>query len=70
MGRINFSLLYGLLALVESMCGIAESPFVGGYNHSSLEEDLLHCSSTADLTGFKTFIVERPKEAESRKVGK
>ena len=70
-------MLCWLLALVESMSGIAETPFVGGYNHNFLEEDLAHCSSTANLTekkrggevlGFGAFIVERQRGAESREV--
>jgi hypothetical protein len=41
--------------------------------YGSLEEDLLHCSSTTDpnekrVHGFKAFLVERQKEGESRAI--
>jgi hypothetical protein len=35
------------------MSGDAVIPFVGGYNHSSLEKDLLHCSRTTDLLPYQ-----------------
>lgn len=49
------------LGLVEALAGKVERPSVGDWVHKSLEEDLLHCSSTASPRK-----AERGREQRSR----